>query len=147
MHVKKFKPSVYNLKKGKRYRFPTHINDLIIDRKDTEGNEVFIVILGPDEKPPIHSHPDVEQIFYIISGYGLLSLGKKGKNKLKVKKNQIVYIPRKEYHSIQNAGQKQMVYLAIAIFIIKSKKEPTWDSHIQTICNRWGWDIKKIRKV
>ena len=29
------------------YRFPTHVNDLVMDRADAETSEVFITVLDP----------------------------------------------------------------------------------------------------
>lgn len=145
--MKRRKANIFSISKAKRYRFPTHINDLIIDRKHTERAEAMLVVLGPDEKPPRHVHSDMEQIFYVISGRGLLSLGKNGRRKLIVKKNQVVYIPRNEHHSILNLGQREMRYLAIDIFPRKPRGEPTWDSHVRVMCNRFGWDPGKIKKA
>jgi len=46
-----------------RYRFPTHTNDLILDRKDSEVAEAFLVRVEPGETVPLHVHSDAEQLF------------------------------------------------------------------------------------
>ncbi len=48
-----------------RYHFPTHVNDLVMDRSEAETSEAFIVLLAPGEAPPLHIHHDMEQIFYM----------------------------------------------------------------------------------
>ena len=53
-----------------RYRYPTHVNDLVLDRTEAATTEVFIVVLEPGEAPPLHQHDDTEQIFYIMEGSG-----------------------------------------------------------------------------
>ena len=53
-----------------RYRYPTHVNDLVLDRTEATTTEVFIVVLEPGEAPPLHQHDDAEQIFYIMEGSG-----------------------------------------------------------------------------
>jgi mannose-6-phosphate isomerase-like protein (cupin superfamily) len=58
-----------------RYRYPTHVNDLVLDRAEAATTEVFIVVLEPGEAPPLHQHDDVEQIFYIMAGAGTLTIG------------------------------------------------------------------------
>ena len=58
-----------------RYRFSTHINDLVMDRAEAETSEVFIVVLSPGEAPPLHVHHDTEQIFFVMEGNGLLQIG------------------------------------------------------------------------
>jgi quercetin dioxygenase-like cupin family protein len=58
-----------------RYRYPTHVNDLVLDRTEATTTEVFIVVLEPGEAPPLHQHDDAEQIFYIMEGSGMLTIG------------------------------------------------------------------------
>ena len=43
---------VFSTAEVKRYRFPTHINDLVVDRADAQTSEVFVVVLEPGEAPP-----------------------------------------------------------------------------------------------
>ena len=66
---------VFSTKETTHYRFPTHVNDLVMDRADAETSEVFIVVLEPGESPPMHLHHDTEQIFYIMEGAGVLHIG------------------------------------------------------------------------
>ena len=57
------------------YRFPTHVNELVLDRSESTVTEVFIVVLEPGEAPPLHKHPDTEQVFYMLQGEGELRVG------------------------------------------------------------------------
>jgi len=56
-------------------RLPTRVNDLVMDRADTETSEVFIVVLEPSEGPPLHARDDTEQILYVLEGTGVLQIG------------------------------------------------------------------------
>ena len=47
---------VFDSRQALRYRFPTHTNDLIMDRRDAAASEAFFVILEPGEAPPLHVH-------------------------------------------------------------------------------------------
>lgn len=38
---------VFSTQNTTRYRFPTHVNDLVMDRADAETSDVFIVVLEP----------------------------------------------------------------------------------------------------
>lgn len=60
----------------KRYAFPTHTNDLVLDRAFAQTSEVIMVILKPGKAPPLHKHDDTEQIFYVVEGQGTLTIGK-----------------------------------------------------------------------
>src|SRR5579859_7456535 len=87
----------------KRYRFPTHTNDLVVDRADAQTSEVFVVVLEPGEAPPLHKHDDTEQIFYILEGEGRLRIGAE-KKEFAVRPTDIVRIPPTVLHSIQCTG-------------------------------------------
>src|SRR5204862_3504496 len=66
---------VFDTKQTIRYRFPTHTNELVMDRSEAEASEAFMVVLEPGEAPPLHSHDDTEQVFYITNGTGTLQIG------------------------------------------------------------------------
>lgn len=137
---------VFSIRKTKRYHFPTHINDLVLDRADAQTSEVFVVVLKPGGAPPLHKHDDTEQIFYVIDGKGVLRIGVAGE-KFQVKPGDIVRIPPRMLHSIQAVGGKPLRYLAIDCFLNgRPKAEPTWDSHVKVLCREQGWDYGRVRK-
>ena len=136
---------VFPTSKTKRYRFPTHINDLVLDRADAQTSEVFVVVLKPGEAPPLHKHDDTEQIFYILEGTGVLRIGAK-KKKFSVKSGDVVRIPPKTLHSIQAVG-KLLRYLTIDCFLNgRPKAEPTWNAHVKILCRQQGWDYEQVRR-
>jgi mannose-6-phosphate isomerase-like protein (cupin superfamily) len=137
---------VFSTAKTKRYKFPTHINDLVMDRSDAEASEVFVVVLKPGGAPPLHKHDDTEQIFYILNGNGVLRIGA-AKKKFPVKPGDIVRIPPKTFHSIQALGGKSLRYLAIDCFLNgRPTIEPTWDAHVKVLCREQGWDYKQVQR-
>ena len=69
---------VFSTAKTQRYRFPTHINDLVMDRSEAKHSEVFVVVVEPGKAAPLHKHDDTEQIFYVMEGEGTLTIGKEG---------------------------------------------------------------------
>ncbi len=134
----------FDTSQTKRYRFPTHTNDLVIDRKDAETSEVFIVILEPGEAPPLHSHDDTEQIFYLLEGEGVLTASS-DKTEYPVHVGDVVRIPPSTPHSIRAAGSMRIKYLAIDCFIGgRPEDEPTWDDHVKVVCGREGWDFDAV---
>jgi mannose-6-phosphate isomerase-like protein (cupin superfamily) len=135
---------VFPTSKLKCYRFPTHVNDLVVDRADAETSEVFVVVLEPGEAPPLHQHDDTEQIFYILAGQGVLRIGAKQK-RFPVRAGNVLRIPPKTLHSIRCLGKKPLRYLAIDCFVGgRPKAEPTWDSHARVICSNQGWDYGQV---
>ncbi|MFC1552409.1 cupin domain-containing protein [Candidatus Latescibacterota bacterium] len=137
---------VFDSSQAKHYRFPTHSNDLVIDRKDAETSEVFVVILEPGEAPPLHTHDDTEQIFYMLEGDGLLTAGADN-TEYPVKVGDVVRIPPSTPHSIKAVGGSRIKYLAVDCFVGgRPKDEPTWDSHVKVMCGREGWDFDSVKE-
>ncbi len=125
------------------YRFPTHVNDLVMDRAQAETSEVFIVVLEPGEAPPLHVHHDTEQIFYVIQGTGVLSIG--NDKTFPVRPGDVVRIPPSAYHRIQCTGAQPLRYLSVDCFVGgRPKEEPTWESHVRVICKQNGWEFGQV---
>jgi mannose-6-phosphate isomerase-like protein (cupin superfamily) len=136
---------VFSTRDYVHYRFPTHVNDLVMDRSEAESCEVFIVVLEPGEAPPFHVHHDTEQIFYIMQGSGVLQIGEALKS-FQVKPGDVVRIPPHAFHRIQCTGPETLRYLSVDCFPGgRPQNEPTWDSHVQALCATNGWDFEKVK--
>ena len=138
---------IFPVKKLIRYQFPTHINDLVMDRSEARFSEVFIVVIEPEKAPPLHCHDDTEQIFYVFEGSGVLSIGKGEQKKISVGLGDVVRIPVGEWHSIKADPDTILKYLAIDCFgSIRNENEPTWDAHVKQLCKEQGWDYNTVKK-
>ncbi len=136
---------VFSTQHPKRYRFPTHINDLVMDRSEAVSSEVFIVVIAPGKAPPLHQHDDTEQVFYILSGRGRLEIGA-GNEAYPVNPGDVVRIPPSTLHTIHALGDTVLRYLAIDCFPAgRPDAEPTWDDHVKAICQQQGWDYDEIK--
>ena len=128
-----------------RYRYPTHVNDLVLDRAAAATTEVFIVVLEPGEAPPLHQHDDTEQIFYIMEGAGTLTIGDPAQY-FSVQPGDVVRIPPRTLHSVKCASSTTLRYLSVDAFVgEKPEAEPTWDSHVKTLCDRFGWQFGQVK--
>ncbi len=138
---------VYGTSNLKRYRFPTHINDLVYDRSQARCSESFVVVLEPGGAPPLHKHDDTEQVFYVQEGRGALSVGKPAAETFPVRPGDVVVLPPGTWHSIRAEGGA-MRYLAVDCFVSeKGKLEPTWDEHVRALCRTQGWDYGKVAEA
>lgn len=133
---------VFKTLSARRYRFPTHTNELVLDREDASCSEVFIVVLEPGEAPPPHTHPDTEQIFFVLEGEGCLRIGEAGEE-FPVTPGDVVRIPPSVLHSIEAAGGTRLRYLAVDCFLGRPD-EPSWDEHVKAICARHNWDYHRV---
>jgi mannose-6-phosphate isomerase-like protein (cupin superfamily) len=137
---------VFPTSRVKHYRFPTHVNDLVVDRADSETSEVFVVVLEPGEAPPLHKHDDTEQVFYILEGEGILRIGSE-KQEYAVRPTDVIRIPPTVLHSIQCIGKQPLRYVAVDCFVGgRPQAEPTWDAHVRVMCRQNGWNYEQIVK-
>jgi mannose-6-phosphate isomerase-like protein (cupin superfamily) len=127
----------------KRYRFPTHVNDLVYDRAEARHSEVFVVVLDPGEAPPFHVHEDTEQVFYILEGRGTLTIGA-DRHAEKVQPGQVVLVPPGTPHSIKADAGTPLRYLSVDCFGAGKPLEPTWDEHVRANCRKFGWDYDRV---
>jgi len=135
---------VFSTSATKRYRFPTHINDLVMDRSQATASEVFIVVIEPGDAPPLHQHDDTEQVFFVLQGKGELEIGSQQK-RLPVAPGDVVRIPVATPHTIHCVSVEPLRYLAIDCFPgSRPDAEPTWDAHVQTVCLEQGWQYNEV---
>lgn len=129
-----------------RYRFPTHTNDLIMDRADGAASEAFFVVLEPGESPPRHTHYDAEQVFFILEGQGELSVGDDAGARHPLRPGDFVRTPPGVPHQVSCVGDARFVYLSVDCFVAgPPAEEPTWDSHVRVMCATNGWDFDAVR--
>ncbi len=136
---------VFDSRHVSRYRFPTHTNDLIMDRKDGAASEAFWVILEPGEAPPLHVHPDAEQVFFVVKGEAEMTVGLTEPETFPLNVGDFVRTPPGVHHAVRCTGATPFVYLSIDCFTAgHSAAEPTWDSHVRLMCVEHGWDYDAV---
>jgi mannose-6-phosphate isomerase-like protein (cupin superfamily) len=137
---------VFHARDAIRYRFPTHTNDLIMDRKDATTSEAFFVILEPGESPPLHVHPDAEQVFFILEGEAEMTVGRESQETVLLRVGDFVRTPPGTWHAVRCTGPGRFVYLSIDCFAGgPTEQEPTWDRHVRVMCAENGWDFEAVR--
>ena len=136
---------LFDSRKVSRYRFPTHTNDLIMDRRDAAASEAFFVILEPGEAPPLHMHPDAEQVFFVLRGTANMIVGLKEQETFPLKAGDFVRTPPGIHHAVRCTGSGPFVYLSIDCFTGgRPTAELTWDTHVREMCAEHGWDFDAV---
>jgi mannose-6-phosphate isomerase-like protein (cupin superfamily) len=137
---------VFHARDAIRYRFPTHTNDLVMDRKDAATSEAFFVILEPGESPPLHVHPDAEQVFFILEGEAEMTIGRERQESVMLRVGDFVRTPPGTWHAVRCTSPGRIVYLSVDCFTGgPTDQEPTWDSHVRVMCAENGWDFAAVR--
>ena len=137
---------VFHARDAIRYRFPTHTNDLLMGRENAATSEAFFVILEPGEAPPFHVHPDAEQVFFVLEGTAEMTVREpSGPVTVALGQGDFVRTPPGLYHAVRNTGAGRFIYLSIDCFTGgPMAEEPTWDAHVQGMCELNGWDLYSV---
>lgn len=123
-----------------RYRFPTHTNDLVMDRSEADTSEVFIVVLDSGEAAPLQVHHDTEQVLLRVGRDLVLRIGEVPEY-YPVRAGDLVRISPHTPHTMRSTGAHPLRYLAVDAFVGgKPKDEPTWDRHVRVMCAEQGRD-------
>lgn len=86
---------------------------MLLPRDITECTESALVKIKKGSSTPKHAHREEEQIYFILDGAGILTIDKERE---KVEKGTIVYIPRNSEHKIESIGDEDLVYIYVAIW-------------------------------
>lgn len=65
-------------------------------------------ILPPGRAVTPHHHREIEEIYYIVSGYGLMTVGDETRE---VEAGDAVYVPRGHRHTLENTGLQPITLL------------------------------------
>jgi len=63
----------------------------------------------PGSEQPMHSHPEAEQVYVVVSGTGLMRVDDEAQE---VAPGTLVFIPRGAKHAIRNTGSEPLVYVS-----------------------------------
>ena len=104
-------------------------------------------LLDPGEAQLLYQHEDTEQIFYIIEGTGTLTIDDPAET-FRVKLGDVVRISPHTLHSIKCEGSTILRYLSVDAFVgEKPAAEPTWDSHVKTLCDQFSGQFEQVKLV
>ena len=81
---------------------------------------IYDTYLSPGESIQPHLHPDLEELYYILSGYGNITIGEE---KQEISRGDVVYIPQKALHTLVNTGEVPLRFVTISVNVSVKKKE------------------------
>ena len=73
---------------------------------------VYDTSLEPGQDIPLHFHNDLEEIDYILSGYGMMTIGDE---KQEISRNDVVYIPKTSPHTLTNTGNVPLRFVTLSV--------------------------------
>lgn len=98
-----------------------NINDITEKNKRkalfTEGTmDSGILFYEPGETMTPHKHSNLDEIFYVVSGKGIITING---NDILIKENDVMLSPHEEIHGFTNNGDKKLVILQVKNTIVK----------------------------
>ncbi len=83
---------------------------------------VYDTSLSPGKSIPPHYHPDFEEIYYVLSGFGIMTIGEEKKE---ISRGDVVYIPAISVHALLNTGNVPLRFITVTVNLSSSKKDDT----------------------
>ena len=71
-----------------------------------------LLLYAPGQTTPDHKHSDIDEVFYVISGEGTITINKE---EFLLKENDIIFSPNGETHGFNNTSSDNWVVLQIKI--------------------------------
>ncbi len=119
--VECIRPAKYiaDIDKGKKFDFGSNFTRLLLDRTETSGFEVVVVIWPAGNKGAVVAHKEKEQTFFILSGRGIITVGEE---QAVVKPGDIVFVPRNTPHTTEATGV-ELSYLCLNSYCVPTADE------------------------
>ena len=118
----------------------TYISRMLIDEESVGAKKINLNhgTLKPGKNTGGGKHPcPYEEIYYILRGEGLLTIGEKT---YKVGPDTVAYIPCEEFHRLENTGDTDLEILTIWSLPVREGANPLYDARKRA----WGKSFKKV---
>lgn len=68
-----------------------------------------------------HYHPDAEELYYLLSGTGMMQIGTERRA---VEVGDVIYIPPEKVHFIQNTSSEPLRFITLTVRVYKGEAMP-----------------------
>ncbi len=81
---------------------------------------VYDTSLPPGQVIQPHYHPDSEEIYYVLSGYGIMTIGEE---KQEISRGDVVHIPVLASHTLSNTGSVPLRFVTVTVDVSRNRNE------------------------
>lgn len=81
---------------------------------------VYDTSLPPGKSIPPHFHPDFEELYYILSGSGNMTIGEENQE---IYRGDVVHIPQNALHTLVNTEEVPLRFVTVTVNVRVKKKE------------------------
>jgi len=82
---------------------------------------IYETFLQPGQTIQPHFHPDAEELYYLISGQGVMHIGEERRD---VATGDVIYIPPEKVHFLQNSSAEPIRFLTLTVRITRAELMP-----------------------
>lgn len=114
--AQKYEAKIQNIAEIPWQEFPNHHGGALskaLVHPDTLGTahiDYRISTYQPMARAKVHEHQTQEQVYHVLEGEGLMEID--GKKTL-VRKNDVIFIPPKVSHAIENSGIGDLTFIVV----------------------------------
>lgn len=86
---------------------------------------IYDTYLPPGQGIEPHSHTGFEEVYYVVSGYGMMTIGCEQKE---IYRGDVVHIPEMALHTLHNTAQVPLRFVTVTVRLTQEKKsgEPSY---------------------
>lgn len=112
----KYEAKIRNIAEVPWQQFPNHHGGALskaLVHPDTLGSchiDYRISTYQPMAHAKVHEHQMQEQVYHVLEGEGLMEIDG---NKTLVRKNDVIFIPPKVSHAIENSGISDLTFIVV----------------------------------
>lgn len=81
---------------------------------------IYDTTLDPGQDIQLHYHPDFEEIYYVLSGYGVMTISEEQKE---ISRGDVVYIPSFAPHALLNMGSVPLRFVTVTVSVSGKKND------------------------
>ena len=82
----------------------------VLDVRELDDLVVSMTILHPGKETSGHSHGEADEVYFFVKGDGVMQ---RGEERIVVKKDDIVLIPKGSFHKVFNEKGADLVFLSV----------------------------------
>lgn len=82
---------------------------------------IFETTLESGQTIPPHFHPDAEELYYILSGKGLMHIENERRE---IETGDVIYIPPEKVHFLQNTSAEQVRFITLTVKVHRAEPMP-----------------------
>ena len=101
-------------------------NGLNLTKEAQNIEAIYDTSLEPGQFIEMHFHTDLEEIYYILSGYGIISINDE---KQEIARNDVVYIPKLAPHTLLNSGNVPLRFITLSVKVNREKEDIPFESN------------------